>query len=80
MDSAWSLSGDSMGQPRVLKRLEAAGVVTKKAYCIKPLRYQYELTDKGRDLVPVLEAMAEWAIKHVPGVKLFPHHREKGLV
>jgi DNA-binding HxlR family transcriptional regulator len=69
-----------MGQPRVLKRLGATGVVTKKAYCIKPLRYQYELTYKGRDLAPVLEAMAEWAIKYVPGVKLFSRHREKELV
>ncbi len=59
-----------------LKRLEAAGVVAKKAYSDKPVRYRYELTDKGRDLVPVLEAMVDWALKHVPGVKVFPYHRD----
>ena len=55
-----------------LKRLERAGVVEKTAYCHKPLRHQYELTPKGRDLLPVLEAMEQWAGKHVTGVKVFP--------
>lgn len=55
-----------------LKRLEAAGIVEKTAYCERPLRYRYRLTEKGRDLVPVLEAMAIWAAKHIPGVKVFP--------
>ena len=58
-----------------LKRLEMAGVVVKKAYSDKPLRYQYELTEKGKDLVPMLEAMVAWAGKHVPGVKVFPRYR-----
>ncbi len=58
-----------------LKRLESEGVVVKTAYCEKPVRYQYELTEKGRDLVPVLEAMAAWAGKHVPGVEIFPRYR-----
>jgi len=58
-----------------LKRLEAEGVVMKSAYSDKPVRYQYELTEKGRDLVPILEAMVEWAEKHVPGVKVFPRYR-----
>jgi DNA-binding HxlR family transcriptional regulator len=55
-----------------LKRLESMGVVEKQAYSNKPVRFQYNLTDKGRDLVPMLEAMVEWASKHVPGVKVFP--------
>ena len=61
-----------------LKRLELAGVVEKKAYCNKPVRYQYELTEKGRDLVPMLDAMVVWADKHVPGVKVFPYYRQEG--
>jgi DNA-binding HxlR family transcriptional regulator len=58
-----------------LKRLEAAGVVARTVYCAKPVRHQYELTEKGWDLLPVLDAMAAWASKHVPGVKVFPRHR-----
>ncbi len=57
-----------------LKRLEQGGIVTKTPYCRKPMRYQYELTEKGRDLLPVLEAMVAWAEKHVPGTKVFPRY------
>ena len=60
-----------------LKRLEAAGIVAKTAYCEKPLRHQYALTEKGRDLTPVLEAMVDWALKHLPGTQVFPRYREK---
>lgn len=60
-----------------LKRLELAGVVEKTAYCHKPLRHQYELTQKGRDLLPVLEAMEQWASKHVAGVRAFPKFRRE---
>lgn len=58
-----------------LKRLEQVGVVVKKAYCDKPLRFQYELTEKGKDLKPILQAMAEWSIKHVPDVEIFAKFR-----
>ena len=57
-----------------LKRLELAGVVEKKAYSDKPVRYHYQLTQKGRDLIPMLEAMVAWAIKYVPGVQVFPRY------
>ncbi len=60
-----------------LKKLEAAGVVAKQAYSEKPVRYQYELTKKGKDLLPVLEAMVAWALKHVPGTEVFPRYRDK---
>ena len=55
-----------------LKRLEKVGMVQKSAYCQKPLRNQYQLTQKGRDLLPILEAMERWATRYVPGVKVFP--------
>ncbi len=55
-----------------LKKLERAGVVERKAYCEKPVRYEYDLTGKGRNLLPILEAMADWAQEHVPGSTVFP--------
>jgi DNA-binding HxlR family transcriptional regulator len=58
-----------------LKRLEAEGIIEKQAYTDKPLRYQYALTEKGRDLVPILETMVAWALKHVPGTQVFPYYR-----
>jgi DNA-binding HxlR family transcriptional regulator len=44
-----------------LKRLEAEGLVTRRLYQERPNRYAYRLTDKGRALVPVLQAICQWA-------------------
>jgi DNA-binding HxlR family transcriptional regulator len=50
-----------------LKRMVAAGVLEKRAYWQRPLRYEYHLTDKGRDLEPILREMIRWGLKHIPG-------------
>lgn len=50
-----------------LERLERYGLVTKSAYQQNPVRHQYRLTAKGADLLPVLQAMAAWAGKHMAG-------------
>lgn len=50
-----------------LRRLEEAGVVDKKPYQHNPVRYEYRLTNKGTDLLPILKEMIRWANKHVPG-------------
>ena len=58
-----------------LKRLEMADLICKTTYCAKPVRYRYELTEKGKDLQPILEAMVLWATKHIPGTIIFPRQR-----
>lgn len=50
-----------------LKRLTAAGILQRVPYCRKPLRHEYRLTAKGADLLPVLQAIAEWSRRHAPG-------------
>jgi DNA-binding HxlR family transcriptional regulator len=47
-----------------LTSLVDAGVLTKVPYSEHPPRYDYRLTDKGRDLWPVLTAMRQWGDKH----------------
>jgi DNA-binding HxlR family transcriptional regulator len=47
-----------------LARLVEAGVLTRVAYSEHPPRYDYRLTDKGRDLWPVLTAMRQWGDRH----------------
>lgn len=47
-----------------LDELETCGIVTKKAYAETPPRIEYTLTDKGQDLVPILERMIEWGSKY----------------
>jgi DNA-binding HxlR family transcriptional regulator len=43
-----------------LTRLVDAGVLTRAPYSEHPPRHDYRLTDKGRDLWPVLTAMRQW--------------------
>ena len=50
-----------------LKRLQAAGIIEKSRYQERPVRYAYHLTEKGRDLRPVLSAMIDWGNKYIPG-------------
>ena len=47
-----------------LVRLVEAGVLVKVPYSERPLRHDYRLTDKGRDLWPVLTTMRQWGDKH----------------
>lgn len=44
-----------------LKELEAQGIVDRHVYPETPVRVEYSLTDKGRDLAPVMQALHEWA-------------------
>lgn len=44
-----------------LKRLEREGVVERHAYQERPVRHEYWLTAKGKDLFNVLYAMRGWA-------------------
>ncbi|HKY91419.1 MAG TPA: helix-turn-helix domain-containing protein [Nevskiaceae bacterium] len=46
-----------------LQRLVKLGVLEKQPYQERPLRYEYKLTEKGRDLYPVLMSMVAWADK-----------------
>jgi DNA-binding HxlR family transcriptional regulator len=47
-----------------LSHLVEAGVLAKVPYREHPPRYDYRLTDKGRDLWPVLTAMRQWGDKY----------------
>ena len=44
-----------------LKTLEEDGVIKRKVYTTKPpLKVEYALTDLGKTLIPLLNAVAEW--------------------
>ena len=47
-----------------LKVLEEAGVVERRAYQDHPVRHDYALTESGRALVPVLDALLAWGVEH----------------
>lgn len=48
-----------------LQDLEARGLVDREVVSDRPLRVSYSLTSRGRDLAPVVEAMADWGKKHL---------------
>jgi DNA-binding HxlR family transcriptional regulator len=49
-----------------LDRIVAAGLATRAAYQDRPKRYEYRLTEKGRDLHPILQNMSRWANRYYP--------------
>ena len=48
------------------RELEDAGVVNRRVYPETPVRIEYELTEKGRGLHPVVEAVQNWADEWLP--------------
>lgn len=50
-----------------LRGLEESGLLVKRPYQDKPVRYEYFLTPKGADLLPVLQQLVLWTQKHVEG-------------
>jgi DNA-binding HxlR family transcriptional regulator len=44
-----------------LKGLEQEGIVERRVYAETPVRVEYQLTDKGRALEKVFQAIGEWA-------------------
>jgi DNA-binding HxlR family transcriptional regulator len=59
-----------------LRALEEAGIVERRAYSERPLRYEYLLTPAGWDLEPVIRTLLtwgdRWAVDTPPVV--FRHH------
>ena len=52
-----------------LQRMEAAGLVTAVPYSEHPVRMDYQLTPAGRALRPVVDALANWGLAHLPGTQ-----------
>jgi DNA-binding HxlR family transcriptional regulator len=71
----------STGAPRDvltsrLRKLEETGVIERRQYCARPPRYEYLLTDAGKDLQPILLALKEWGDRYCnPGAEpvIFRH-------
>jgi DNA-binding HxlR family transcriptional regulator len=45
---------------RRLRQLCRDGIVVRTRYATRPVRYEYQLTDKGRDLLPVVMTLTAW--------------------
>jgi DNA-binding HxlR family transcriptional regulator len=64
-------------QQRLVKLVQE-DVLERVLYCEHPERYDYRLTERGRDLWPVMAAMRQWGDRHAapngPPVQMF--HKE----
>ena len=50
-----------------LRKLVAAGVLERVRYQDRPLRYEYRLSEKGRDLYPVIVSLVRWGDRWMAG-------------
>lgn len=61
-----------------LKSLVEEGVLKRVAYQQRPERFEYRLTEAGRDLYPVIMGLVAWGNKHRAGARGRPVlHRHK---
>lgn len=52
-----------------LRRLEELGVIERQEYSERPPRYEYRLTDAGKDLRPVIMALKQWGKDHATAIQ-----------
>ena len=60
-----------------LRALEDEGILERRSYAESPPRVEYELTDKGRALLPIIDAMREFGHEWLPErspARLAPSH------
>ena len=50
-----------------LRTLVGAGILERRQYSAHPARFEYRLTDAGRDLYPVITTLMRWGDKYLAG-------------
>jgi DNA-binding HxlR family transcriptional regulator len=53
-----------------LRLLEELGLAEKQPYSNHSRRMNYQLTDKGKSLRPVLKVIIAWSLKHIPDTQI----------
>lgn len=52
-----------------LRKLTESGIIERERYSDKPPRHSYRLTDRGRAMAPIVDAMATWGTTYIAGTK-----------
>ena len=45
-----------------LKELEADGLISRQEYVEVPIRIEYKITEKAKNLIPILKDLAKWGL------------------
>lgn len=53
-----------------LRELEKDGLISRLVYPVIPPKVEYSLTDFGKSLIPILDAMCSWGSNYVKDTKL----------
>lgn len=55
-----------------LAMMERTGLVSKQPYQKRPVRYEYQLTEMGAAMQPIVQEMCRWANRFIPGTWVAP--------
>ena len=53
-----------------LRELENDGIINRKMLSEVPLKVEYEFTDYGRTLIPVIKSLCDWGEKHLQHINV----------
>lgn len=56
-----------------LRELERDGIISREVFAQVPPRVEYELTDLGRSILPILTMMYEWGIGYLEEQNIVPN-------
>jgi DNA-binding HxlR family transcriptional regulator len=51
-----------------LREMEKNQLIERKIFHETPVRIEYTLTEKGKDLIPIVEQMGAFSMKHAPEI------------
>lgn len=56
-----------------MKELEADGIIQRKVIPTVPVQVEYAVTEHGKTLFPILDAMCDWGCKNSNGRYVMTH-------
>ncbi|MEL7124357.1 MAG: winged helix-turn-helix transcriptional regulator, partial [Bacteroidota bacterium] len=59
-----------------ISELESSNIIEKIVYKEVPLRVEYRLTNFGKELLPILNAMNEWGTKTINEIKRSRYNKD----
>ena len=60
-----------------LRELEADDLIKRTAYTEVPSRVEYELTERGQSLIPLLNQLVDWSLENMEAI--VKHRKEYSL-